>query len=265
MPARLIGPRRPTGSFYKKRPTVRNARAPKAKSLTQIIKKVIASESETKYRNEDPLINALFNSAIASTNELYACIPRVERGDEAHMRIGNSITPKTCKIKGTISCAFDTLTSDVMVVMYVFTSVKFKFYPDLQANFNVANMLDNGNGSTISPTGSMHVMNNYPADKQHIRLLAKKSFHLQKGYGSQNGGSSTETGVGGGSQTIRNFDIKIKCPKTLKYDDDNGGRYPTNFSPVVGFGYYHTDGTSPDALSRVVCVNLSSQLYYDDA
>jgi len=234
-------------------------------ALTKVIKKVIASEQETKYRNEDPLINALFNSAIASTNELYACVPRIERGTEAHMRIGNTVSPKTCKIKGTISCAFDTLTSDVVVVMYVFTSTKFKFYPDLQANFNVANMLDDGNGSTLSPTGSMHVMNNYPADKQHIRLLAKKSYHLQKGYGSQNGGASSETGVAGGSATFRTFDIKIKCPKTLKYDDNNGLRYPTNFAPVVGFGYYHTDGTSPDALSRVVCINMSSQLYYDDS
>jgi len=226
---------------------------------------VIARESETKYCAVSPLINALFNSAIASTNELYSCVPAIERGTEAHQRIGSSITPRSCHVKGTISCAFDTLTSDIMVVMYVFTTKKFKYFPEILTQFNVADMLDDGQGGNISPTGSMLVMNNFPVAKEHIRLLSKKSFHLQKGYGSQNGGSSSELGVAGGSQTIRTFDVKIKCPTTLKYDDNNGPRYPTNFAPVIAFGYYHTDGTSPDALSRVLCVNATSQLYYDDS
>lgn len=242
----------------------KTTKAPKvSKGLRTAIMKVMDDRIENKYISDQPLINALFNSGIASTNELYSCVPPIERGTEAHQRIGNSVQPRSCQVKGTISCAFDTLTSDVVVFMYVFTTKKFKHYPDVQANFNVANMLDNGLGATISPTGSI-IASLFPHAKEHITLLAKKEFHLQKGYGSQNGGSSSELGVAGGSHTLSNFNIKIKCP-VLKYDDNNGPRYPTNFAPVVGFGYYHTDGTIPDALSRVVLVNMSSQLYYEDA
>lgn len=226
--------------------------------------KVMDDRIENKYVSVEPLINALFNSPIASTNELYSCIPPLERGTEAHHRIGSSVQPKSLAIRGTVSCAFDALSSDIVVYMYVFTTRKFKFYPDVQANFNIANFLDNGQGGTISPTGTM-IVSQFPPAKEHIRLLAKKEFHLQKGYGSQNGGGMSEMGVGGGSTTIRNFDIKIKCPANLKFDDNNGPRYPTNFAPVVGFGYYHTDGTIPDALSRVLVVNMTTQLYYEDA
>ena len=239
--------------------------APRGTSaLTAAIKKVIARENETKYLARDILNNVLFNSPVSSTSELYACVPAMGVGTSSSERIGQTCRPRSCHIRGTVGLASDQLTADVMVYMYVFTTNKFKSYPTLVSNFNIGDMLDTGLSSTTNPTGTALVAT-YPPEKEAIRLLSKKTFHLQKGFGFQNQGGATDTGVGGGSSTMRHFNIKIKCPVTLKYDDSVAPSHANNFAPVVCFGYYHTDGTSPDILTRAISVNLRSELYYDDA
>jgi len=225
---------------------------------------VIARESETKYVARDVLNSVLFNSPVASTAELYACIPAMEVGTASSMRIGQKVTPKSLRIRGTLSLASDILTADIVAFMYVFTTKKYKSYPTLISNFSVFDMLDTGLSGTTNPTG-FPLTAMYPAEKEQIRILSKKTFHFQKGYGLQNGGAAAELGFGGGSPTIRSFDIKIPTPAHLLYDDSVAPSQPTNYAPVVCFGYYHTDGTSPDILSRILCVNLRSELYYDDA
>jgi len=234
------------------------------KALTQAIKKVISRENETKYLARDVLNNVSFNSPVASTSELYSCLPAMEMGTLSSQRIGQKVTPKSCRIRGTIALASDDDTADIVVFMYVFTAKKYKNYDALIANFNVNEMLDTGLSGTTSPTG-FALTALYPPEKEQIRLLSKKQFHLQKGYGIQNGGASADNGVGGGSSTLRNFDVKIKCPTQLLYSDQLSISHATNFAPVVCFGYYHTDGTSPDILNRAIVVNMRSELYYDDA
>lgn len=229
-----------------------------------MIKKVISREQETKYCALDVVNNVLFNSAVVSTSELYSCLPAMQVGTASSQRIGQKVTPRMCRIRGTIALASDQLTADVVAYMYVFTSKKFKNYPALIASFAVTDMLDDGQSGTTNPTGTALVAQ-YPPEKEAIRLLSKKEFHLQKGYGFQNGGGATDTGVGGGSPTLRHFDIKIKCPASLTYDDSTSQTHATNFAPVVCFGYYHTDGTAPDVLSRVIAINMRSELFYDDA
>jgi len=235
-----------------------------AGGLTKYIKKVIASEQETKYLARDTLNEVSFNSAVTSTSELYTCVPAMGVGTNSSERIGQTVKPRSCHIRGTIGLTSDQLTADIMVYMYVFTSNKFKNYPTLVSNFSVNDMLDTGLSSTTNPTGFALVAT-YPPEKESIRLLNKKTFHLQKGYGFQNSGGATDTGAGGGAPTMRHFNIKIKCPATLKYDDSVAPSHATNFAPVVCFGYYHTDGTSPDVVNRAITINMRSELYYDDA
>jgi len=239
-------------------------RVKQGKGLTQIIKKVIASQVETKYIARDVLFNTSFNSPVVSTSELYSCIPAMAQGTTSSTRDGQKVSPKTCRIRGTIALASDDKTADIVAYMYVFTSKKFKNYDSLIASFNVNEMLDDGQSGTTSPTGQALVAL-YPVEKEQITLLSKKQFHLQKGFGFQNSGGSSDNGVGGGSSTLRNFDIKIKCPAHLMYSDQTTPSHATNFAPVVCFGYYHTDGTSPDILNQAIVVNMRSELYYDDA
>jgi len=235
-----------------------------SKALTTAIKKVISRENETKYLARDVLFNTAFNSAVSSTSELYSCLPAMATGILSSQRVGQKVTPKSCRIRGTVALASDDDTADIVVYMYVFTCKKYKNYDAVIANFNVNEMLDDGQSGTTSPTGQALVAM-YPVEKEQIRLLSKKQFHLQKGYGLQNGGGSADNGVGGGSSTLRNFDIKIKCPAQLLYSDQTTPSHATNFAPVVCFGYYHTDGTSPDVLNQAIVVNMRSELYYDDA
>jgi len=232
--------------------------------LTTAIKKVISSQIEDKYCSLDFLNDTLFNSAVTTPSELYPCLPPIEKGDGSHQRQGQEVTPKYLRIRGTIALADDDLTADIMAYMYVFTTKKFKYIPDVVSLFVPTNMLSTGQGTTTNPTGFALVAQ-YPPEKEQITLLNKKQFHLIKGFGEQNGGGAGALGVGGASNTIRSFDIKIKCPAKFKYDDTNGPRFPTNFAPVVCFGYYHTDGTIPDVLNRALNVNMCSQLVYEDA
>jgi len=229
-----------------------------------VIKKVISRENETKYLARDVLNDTPFNSAVTSTAELYSCLPAMQPGILSSQRIGQKVTPKSARIRGTIALASDDDTADIVVYMYVFTCKKFKNYPQILANFNVTDMLDNGLSGTTNPTG-FALTALYPPEKEQIRLLSKKQFHLQKGYGIQNAGGSADTGVGGGSSTMRTFDIKIKCPSQLLYDDSTAPSHATNFAPVVCIGYYHTDGTAPDVLNQAIVVNMRSEIYYDDA
>jgi len=255
---------------YKKRSVklvVRAKKTPKvaSKALTTAIKKVIAKEVETKYLARDVLNETLFNSPVVSTAEVYSCIPSMQVGVLSSQRIGQKVTPKSCRIRGTIALTTDEETADIMAVMYVFTSKKYKNYPALVSNFQVTDMLDNGLSGTTNPTG-FALTALYPVEKEQIRLIAKKQFHLQKGAGFQNGSAGIgNEGVGGGSSTVRMFDIKIPCPATLLYDDSTSPSHPTNYAPVVCIGYYHTDGTTPDILNRAVVVNMRTELYYDDA
>jgi len=233
-------------------------------SLTKVIKKVLSSQVEDKYCAIDMLNNVLFNSAVTTPSELYPCLPAIEKGDDSWQRNGQEVAPKHLRIRGTIALADDVLTADIVAYMYVFTTKKFKYIPEVVSLFVPTSMLTTGQGGTTNPTGTA-LVSMYKEEKEQITLLNKKQFHLMKGYGSQNGGSTGDTGVGGSANTLRMFDIKIKCPAKFKFDENNGPRYPTNFAPVVCFGYYHTDGTVPDSLNRALNVNMSCQLTYEDA
>lgn len=229
-------------------------------TLTQKIKKVIAREAETKFVAKNMLNSVTFNSAITSTAELYSCVPPLALGNPSSKKVGQSIQPRSLHLKGAVCLSPDAVTADITVVMYVFTTKKYKNYDALVANFVMTDMLDDGQSSTVNFDGTI-ARSLYPPEKQQIRLLSKKLFVLRKGHGLQNGG--TDDGVGGAS-TIHRFDVKIKCPQNLLFDDSVGEVYPTNFAPVVGFGYYHNDATIPDVINRAITVNAQSHLYYDD-
>jgi len=233
------------------------------KALTKAIKTVIARESETKFCADNILDNITFNSSVGAPAELYTCIPQMSVGTTNSQRIGTEVTPKSLRVKGTVALTSDDSTADIVAFMYIFTSKKFKHFPNVQSTFDVNSMLDNGRSGTENPRGT--ALNSLlPPNKEAIRVLSHKKWHLQKGYGLQNAGTGIDVSVGGGSPTLRTFDVKIKCPK-LKYDDGFALAFPNNFAPVICFGYYHTDGTSPDILNQAIVVNASAQLYYDDA
>ena len=90
-----------------------------SKALTQVIKKVISKEQETKYVARDVLNNVLFNSPVVSTSELYSCLPAMEVGTLSSQRIGQKVTPRSCRIRGTIALTDDDDTADIVAYMYV--------------------------------------------------------------------------------------------------------------------------------------------------
>jgi len=83
----------------------------------------------------------------------------------------------------------------------------------------------------------------------------------------QSGGSCGFTASGSTTaDTLRFFKASLKVKnKQLKYSDDtSSGLLPTNYAPVLCFGYCFMDGSLPDTASTNLQVYYESILKYED-
>lgn len=274
MPPRLIGPRRKSGAFYKKRPVAKKT-AKLTKPVKKAIKKIIHSGEETKYHAEQLLMKNTLDWGIhtywspSSMGDTMPLVPRIAQGDGNFERIGSKVTPVKCRvdIEAAIAEVPNGLTvtgqwtNDIYLVMYMLrtkTSKNYQQFSNVGASNTIdytAELLNNGDGTSkgfgnaISIGGSSYVYTNaadlqLPVNREYFTLMKRKVVKLTKNYGSTNS-DGTQTYPNVNKSNYRGSFV-YKLPK-LKYDDDPKtnavtGGYPVNTNVILCIGAVLANG-----------------------
>lgn len=255
----MIGPRRPNGSFYKKRPVYKK-RVPKASTgLTKLVKGIVKAQEETKYETLHILPDVLFNSLISGVGDIYPIIPPVGNGQFSYQRAGDKITPTKCLLK--LAFGFgsdDTLARDITAHIFVLRSKAVKS-SRLASSIPITDLLDSGGvGGSVSFDGTLNHAQ-MPVETTNFSVVSHKSFRLQK-VNTQSGAVASQN-----SNTSKSMTIRVKLPQ-LKYDNSLDASNPQNDFPFLVIGYtYNCPNSSPDTLIGCLRVDASSQLWYKDA
>lgn len=241
-----------------------------AKAVTSIVKSVMNKELESKYAAQ--ITNyTTFNSIISTFAECYPAMPFIGPSSspaQTWLRAGDSISPMTLNLKVQVALAHIARTASLRVHLFVLTSKQYKnlaWLSTAAASAAQPFMFSNGAGGISGynglPTDAMQRYN-----FNDYTILAHKSHVLIGNVGFSNedttAGNAPNTTVGG---TVKKWNIKIKCPKTLKYTEGSGAVYPNNFAPFFAIGYEKLDGSSPDIVNKSIVANWSTQLLFKDA
>jgi hypothetical protein len=248
------------------------------KVLKQAIERVIKGSAETKYVAEDLVIPGSilpslgtfqqFSSAITSTGELYACIPRITQGNDDWNRIGNRIKPISCHLNVMMNCTTDDNQQSVDMVAHIFVlqAVAVKSLDNLSA-VPILQLFENGAGGYIPADGTTN-MSQYPLNRTAFKILHHKKKRLVKSFGKANGrsgGSIPLTDCTLSPQNTGNvrMRLKIKLPKTLNYDVASQS-YPVNAAPFFCVAWEQNDYAGDSAPITSMFVQARTHLRYDD-
>lgn len=260
----------------KARGTKRSAPAP-SKSFSQAVTTVIKRSQETKYVSDALFNNSSsptqlatfvgFNGPIASTSEMYACIPRLSQGVGDHQRIGNQIRPTSLRVKGIVSLQSNSRDSSHAVVDIYFCTSKVIKSELRSASVLINKLLNLGDGNNTDYDGTT-LKAEMPINTSEFTLLKHKRIILQKSADSPNSYADISTAaVSVASQPYaKHFDVKIPMPKTLTYQTD-ANTTPSTYYPfmVIGWNFGDNNGGSYPALPGQVNVQAQSFMYYKDA
>jgi hypothetical protein len=276
MPTRLIGPRRQTGSFYKKRPTVKKPRARGGKPLTQAIQKVINRNLETKYVFSGVPDTQLFNTLRAkqvagSANNLLVAVPSIANtGTATNDLIGAraKIVSHQTKIHINFGAA-NAVSQDVYVRVFFLQSRNAKSFT-VTGSLPGKNLLRNGQGAEqdwVPGSGlDPRIFAQLPINKL-AWTGTSKTFRLSKNGGTLNGQAVGSVPVLRGSSSFSITHNWKAAGKVIKYDEADGSAYPENYCPFVGFVAWYPDGTpvgDPDS-AMPVYIQMSHHMYFKDA
>lgn len=258
MPAKMTGPRRQNGSFYKKRPVYRK-RAPKPSAgLTTLVKGIVKAQEETKYEQYHVLPDVLFNSQISGTADIYPVIPPIGNGQFSYQRAGDKITPTKCTVKMNLGFdSADNVARDITAHVFVLRSKTIKS-ARLVTSIPITSLLDMGGSGSVSFDGTLQHAQ-MPVEKTNFTVVSHKTVRLQKVL-TQSGNVASQN-----SNTSRALSVNVKLP-ALKYDNSLDTTMPQNDYPFIVIGYtYNCPNQSPDTLSGSLRVEASTQMWYKDA
>ena len=264
----------------------------KSVGIRALVKQIIKGNEETKYVAETILPATNFNSAIASSDEWYRCIPLLQQGDDnsinqSWIRDGKKVSPTNFAVHWDFHINNGlSYTRDMYVVLYVLQPKSTKQYPVVTAGGQnptlYAQFLDDGQGNNTNFAGTWE-SSTYPVENDLFTLMHKKVFRLCKpsGFttgqnvigqgGTAQGYPSIQTGMYALSSPIAfHHTWRHKLPE-LRYDDgpadegDVNTVLPTNAAPIWACGYYFADGSTPDASTVSLTVTSRSELFFKDA
>lgn len=223
---------------------------------------MISGAAETKYSGKNIWDNVGFNSSIGS-GDFYGILPAVTQGVGSFQRSGKSITPKGLRFKGIVAISSgeaDSLSLECRLLVLSPKSAK-SYYALNQGstkNTFVNNMIDFGNGTKIAYDGTtpVHLM---PVNTDLFRVHADKKIKLTSSYGATADEHSSHDPL-----RYAHFDIKVKTPTKLIYEDDIDTEYPTNFAPIVCLGFCVPASNATYAVTTPVHAHAQADLYYDD-
>lgn len=271
MPARLIGPRRMGGAFYKKRPSARKPRVKLSKTASKAVKKAVKTalrkESETKFVSVKQDLS--FNSSINAATECYPIMPAITQGDDDFERIGDKVRGRWLVLKGHIqynAAYINTIGANNYVPpstvrVLVLSQRNIRSNAQVQTLADVAHLLkDNvATGTGRAYVGTM-TDNLAPINKDLFKVHLDRKVRMKAIYQTTDG---TGTGSWVGLPT-HYFTCRIKLPATLYFDDTNGGN-PNNFAPFFCLGSVLDDGSSPYSVQTPYRVTWLSTAYFEDA
>ena len=232
---------------------------------------MIKGQSETKYCSETLLANGAssnlgtwtsFSTAITSVGELYYCLPRVLQGVDECNRVGNTISPTSCKVKLDI-CVSDILdnnSADYTIHVFFLTCPQVKSLNNYTA-IPITTLLAKGDGTNVGFDGTQ-IAAQYPINTAEFKVIKHRKFRLMKGFGQAISAAALDAV---NSQTSQYVHIvqKIPLPKKLKYEV-NSSVYPTNSAPFMCIGWTRNNA-DPGAVSNSFIKVLGQvQMSYKD-
>ena len=268
----MIGPRRKSGAYYKKRPAKKALSKPAKNQVAAIVKRAIAAENETKFVSEPVVINQPRNSTIAVVGDVSPCLPKLVQDEgkgAAYERIGTKVTPKSVMVHITASLTKSLNRSvAITVYWYILESKRYKNLRDTLANVQMPLLLRTGDGGQTSTFTGLPYNASLPVNDTEFRVLRRGHFNLQK-----NTGDIQDSTTAGNQPLLsvvqKTWSVKLKTPKRFIYDQDEDSPrlvyYPNNFAPFIVFGYTHQDQTAGDIVNQDLSVSVRNSIYYDDA
>jgi len=252
------------------------SKAKASKPMVSLIRKVATqatrAELETKYVAVQ-YNDQQFNSGITSGfSEMYSLIPMCQppttAGDAAGdwQRANNDITPISVRTHWTFTCSPGEPNRSVNIigVLYCLQAKSIRHFNDLNTYLAGPSFLKSGN------SGQVQQFNGFPGDImapiniENFTLLHKKTFHLQKNVGAQNG-DTTSASTPNSSPSVFQHSYSLKVPKQYRYSPGSGEIYPQGHAPFWVVGYCHVDGTAPDVLNRDLTASWRTDMTFKDA
>lgn len=243
--------------------------AKKGKTFAQKVLAVVHKRTEDKVvytsNDEDSLVS--FNSGINGAGDMLNIIPNMDNGVEINQRIGDKVIMQSHTIYGyfrivpnttALSYKFGNVAVRQMIISLKSISNYDAVINDTNLTAKLLGLLRKG-GTT---TGFSGIVSDVMADvnRDVFTLHFDKVYHIKSDYNMTAIGSTTQ-------DTLRMFRINMKAKnKQLKYDNNiSAGLLPTNYAPIMVFGYCYMDGSLPDTTSTNLQVYYSTTLKYEDA
>jgi len=236
------------------------------KKVLAVIHKQVEDKEAYISGNESTLIS--FNSGINSAGDMLQIVPNMVRGVDVNERIGDRITLKQHTIKGYFRIVpnlaqvgqnkFANVAVRMMVLSFKSLSNYDQIATDTTLTTKLGGLLKKG-GVTTGFTGLISDIQS-PINREIFTVHYDKVYHIKQDY--------IQTAIGAvTADTLRMYNIKLKVKnKVLKFaDDTSSGLIPTNYAPILCFGYCWMDGSAPDTTSTNLQVFHQSMIKYEDA
>lgn len=270
--AKFIGPSLPPELKKARKAARRQARKSSVALMKSVAESVVNRELETKLviRRQN---GVNFNSRIDSSNDFYSLIPALlvaPAGTQPadYQRVGNNVTPVSCKTHFTVSLYPRLQSVDIIVTLYCLRRKQNKNYLQLLTDVTgIPQILRTGDSSETTSHLGMITDGQLPINTDEYTLLNKKVIRLAKNVGLSNSDATTGMAPSISGMGSKSFTIVTKLPKTLSYKPTpTTGSYPENDAPFWCIAYAHADGTTQgDQLFTDVNVSYTTMMYYKDA
>jgi len=240
------------------------------KATVKLIKKVIASELETKFRSSTETFSGR-NSNLA-LGDVIPMLPHLDQdtgNGSAWERLGTKISPKSVYSDVHVSLYPALLRSTAVTVhVYVLTCKAFRNMNSVIASAPITKLLRSGDqNQTFNFDGNLDNAT-LPVNNADFTLIKHMKFNLEKNTGL------TQDEISDGNQPIagrlsKQFRVKLDAPAKLIYEQDAGSprsvHYPNNYAPFMLIGYTHQDGSILDYANQDIRVMVRNNLWFDDA
>ena len=268
--------RRPYRNYKKRYYPKKNVMSVAA--VTAIVKRELHLNTENKFAS-NTLLPTQIPAAIGintTAGNIFPIMPSIFRGTEPDQRVGSKITPVSLIIKGYLTLDLNDLDHDYDRVCIRLIAGFAKRYPssvdalaEIQdhPNNNWTNKLVKLGSSDQAFDGTLGALQ-APVNRAVFTVKAQKFISMSRPrfYDAALVGSD---GFRESVHSTRFFTLKIKCPKTIKFDVDGNAAYPNNFAPVLCAGYALMNGSNPGYPSEVspkpVMISYTTRFVYEDA
>lgn len=236
---------------------------PMVSAVKTIAKSVVNKESETKLVGR-AIVDDDFTFDISSAAECYPIVPAVQQGDDDYQRTGDRIRPQWITVRGKImlSREFTTtqwvppLTARVMIL----NQRDLKTNSQVSTRADYAHILkDNINVGVARPYSGGNYDNLAPINRDKFKVIMDRKFRFAWDDQLNLAGQAAA-----GTNKAFYFTVRVKCPKTLYFDDVNGPN-PTNFAPFLCVGAVADDNSGAFTVATPLRVTAQSILYFKDA